>query len=463
MKKPLGEHFRKDRRIKKAKSLICEALNDYQKKIVNIQGSMASQRRVYKKEMDHIGQLRGRPLFFPYIGSGLGNGSLVELANGSIKYDFITGIGVHLMGHSHPDIIEANIDASIEDIVMQGNLQFNSISGQFMNLLTKEACSGGAHLKHCFLTTSGAMANENALKIIFQKKYPARRLLAFKGCFTGRTLGLAHITDRSDYRVGMPKTIQVDHIPFFDAQNPKESTKKTVTQLNQLLKKNKGQYAGMCFELIQGERGSFAGNKEFFVAIMRILKKQNIAILVDEIQTFGRTTRLFAFQHFGLDKYMDVVTVGKMSQACATLFSPEFNPQPGLLSQTFSASTSALYSGKVTIEKLLKGGYFGNNGKIAKLSKRFIGHLEKIAGEYPDLVKGPYGIGAMIGFTYSDGSKEKTVAFLKALYSAGVMGFVAGHRPMRIRFLMPVGAVTIKDIDHVCKIIKNTLKVCDWK
>ena len=81
-----------------------------------------------------------------------------------------------------------------------------------------------------------------------------------------------------------------------------------------------------------------------------------------------------------------------------------------------------------------------------------------MAKEYPDLVKGPYGLGAMIGFTYGDGSKEKAIAFLKALYDAGVIGFVAGQKPMRTRFLMPVGVVTFKDIDHVCQIIKNTLK-----
>ncbi len=51
------------------------------------------------------------------------NGSFVELADGSVKLDFIVGIGVHGMGHSHPANVAATVDAAIEDTVMQGNLQ----------------------------------------------------------------------------------------------------------------------------------------------------------------------------------------------------------------------------------------------------------------------------------------------------------------------------------------------------
>jgi len=456
--KPIGSQLKSDRRIKQAKRLIKDAVKDYQKKIGGVRSGLAQERRSYKKKMEKIGQLRGRALFFPYIGSGFGNGALVELADGSVKYDFITGIGVYAMGHNNVDLIEANIDAALENTVMQGHLQMNEISGELMDVLVKSACSSGARLQHCFLTSSGAMANENALKIIFQKKYPARRILAFKGCFSGRSLGLAHVTDRPDYRVGLPKTLHVDYIPFFDASDPKESTQKAVDRLEYLLKKNKGQYAAMCFELIQGERGSYIGDKAFFVKLIKILKKQKIAIMVDEIQTFGRTTRLFAFQYFGLDKYMDVVTVGKMSQVCATLFTREWNPRPGLLSQTFSSSSSALHAGRATIEKLLKGGYFGKQGKIAKLSKRFTDHLEKMAKDNPGVISGPFGCGAMIGFTYYDGTLEKTKELLFALYNVGVMAFTAGKKPLRIRFLMPIGAVTNRDIDQVCQIIRNTLE-----
>ena len=49
-------------------------------------------------ELDDIARIRGRPLVYPFVGSGIGNGALVELADGSVKWDFITGIGTNFFG-----------------------------------------------------------------------------------------------------------------------------------------------------------------------------------------------------------------------------------------------------------------------------------------------------------------------------------------------------------------------------
>ena len=109
--------------------------------------------------------------------------------------------------------------------------------------------------------------------------------------------------------------------------------------------------------------GYHVGDRDFFLAVCRELRKNDIAIIFDEVQTFGRTTRLFAFQHFGLEEFADIVTIGKLSQLCATLFTPEYKPQPGLVSQTFTTSTSALFTGRAIIRELVTGDYFGPSGK----------------------------------------------------------------------------------------------------
>ena len=64
------------------------------------------------------------------------------------------------------------------------------------------------------------MANENALKAAFQKRFPANRVLAFEHGFAGRTLALSQVTDKPAYRKGLPETLAVDHIPFFDPARP---------------------------------------------------------------------------------------------------------------------------------------------------------------------------------------------------------------------------------------------------
>src|SRR5690606_15283805 len=72
--------------------------------------------------MQEVGRVRGRPLFFKYVGTGLGHGPYVELIDGSVKLDLINGIGIHIMGHSHSKVIEASVHGALSDIVMQGNL-----------------------------------------------------------------------------------------------------------------------------------------------------------------------------------------------------------------------------------------------------------------------------------------------------------------------------------------------------
>ena len=62
------------------------------------------------------------------------------------------------------------------------------------------------------------MANENALKLLFHYQPRKTRILAFEGCFIGRTLALASITDKAKYRDGLPGTLSVDYLPFFDVQ-----------------------------------------------------------------------------------------------------------------------------------------------------------------------------------------------------------------------------------------------------
>jgi 4-aminobutyrate aminotransferase-like enzyme len=446
-----------DSRVSQAKDLILTALKDHQRTITGIRPPDPALKQPYQEWIKEFGEVRGGDLFYPYLGSGFGNGPLVELADGSVKYDFISGIGVHHWGHSHPDMVEASLNAALWDTVMQGNLQQNVESLEFSRLILAGANEKGAGLSHCFLSTSGAMANENALKVIFQTKTPADRLLAFEGCFAGRSLATAQVTDRPGYREGLPTLIPVDYVPFFDAAAPEESIRNAKRILVRHLDRYPGRHAGMIFELVLGEGGFIPGDREFFVSLMEILREKNVAVFVDEIQTFGRTTELFAFQHFGLDPLVEVVTIGKLSQVCATLFTDAYRPKPGLLSQTFTASSAALSAGKVIVSGLRRGGYFGPDGKNVRLHDYFVKRFEQVAHRQPRLIAGPYGVGAMVAFTPFNGNPVKTKRFIHALFDAGVIAFYCGIDLSRVRFLVPAGAVTLEHIDQVMEIVEETL------
>ncbi len=458
MAKTVAQGLFNDPRIDQAKKLIQEALKEHKSHITGVRPANPELKESYDALLKRVAEYRGGALFYNYLGSGIGNGPLVELADGSVKYDFITGIGVHYMGHSHEGVISATIDGAISNTVMNGHLQQNTDSARVMELFSKAATKNGAPVKNVFLTTSGAMANENAFKMILQKRSPASRFFAFEKCFAGRTLGMAWVTDKGAYRVGLPKTLDVDYIPFYDANDHKGSIDRAVYTMKKFIARYPGHHAGFCMELIQGENGSWVGNKEFFEALITVCKDSNISVMIDEVQTFARTKELFTFQYFRLDKLVDVVTVGKNSQVCATFFADDHKPKPGLISQTFTGASSQIAAAHYVVNEMLNGGYLGENGKIEKLHNCFKGNLEKLAKKQSGKINGPYGVGAMVGMTIFNGDEAKTKAFTIKLFENGVLSFMAGGGPTtRVRFLMPVMVTEEKHIDEVCEIIEKTL------
>jgi acetylornithine/N-succinyldiaminopimelate aminotransferase len=406
-----------------------------------------AKKAAYSATITQFETQRGGALWYPYIGSGRGNGALVELLDGSVKYDLISGIGVH-WGHSHPQILKATLAASLRDTVMHGNLQQDMLTVDLVNLLTQH--SG---FPHAFLSTSGAMANENALKLAFHHHPGRTRVIAFERCFMGRTIALASITDKAAYRDGLPTAMNVDYIPFYDDSQPDNAVKK----LKEYIHRYPGQHAALCLELIQGEGGYYPAPASFFKELIAIAKEADISVLADEVQTFGRTECLFASQTLGIIDDVDILTVGKLLQVCATLFRSTHKPKPGLISQTFTGSSTALAAGISILTQLTTEPYLGTTGKIITLSQTFRDRLDTLGKKYPGSIHGPFGYGSMIAFTPFSGSLDDAKNLCKRLFEHGIIGFIAGANPARIRFLLPMGGIQESDLDPIFKHIDMAL------
>jgi acetylornithine aminotransferase len=186
-----------------------------------------------------------------------------------------------------------------------------------------------------------------------------------------------------------------------------------------------------------------------------------VLVLVDEVQTFLRTSRPFAFQHMELDELVDVVWVGKASQACATLFRADVAPRPGLVTQTFTASTAALLAGTAIVRHFRQGDFFGPQGRICSLSDHFRTRLHAIRDRHPHLLDGPWGEGAMVAFTPYDGDPVHVKMFLDDLYERGVIALAAGAGPTRARFLLPVGGIEVSHLDRCAEMIEASLMAAD--
>jgi len=415
-------------------------------------------RQSYEKAVQEIGSLRGRELFYKYIGSGAGNGPFIELGDGSIKYDLITGIGVNFFGHGNLELFEAQIDGLWCDI-MQGNLGPNPEYVELIKALL--SCVGPkSKLKHAWLTTCGATANENALKIIRQKKFPATRIMAFKDCFAGRTTALQEITDNPKYREGQPVYGEVHYLPFFDPRSkvtPAEQAQAVIKQMNEELHRYPGKYACLEFEIVQGEGGFNAAPTEFILPIVQEAKKAGLLIWDDEIQTFGRSGEIFCYQRAGLEEYVDVVTVAKLLQNGAVLFTQELNPKPGLVSGTFAGASSGLRAGTKVIE-LLKSKFSGPNGRIRHLEKIALDEFKRIQSSANGKHLVDYTIyGGLIAFTLFDGTLDQTKKYLMKLWDLGAIAFFCGHGPYRVRMLPPMGALTDEQWRDVFSLIEKAM------
>ncbi len=436
------------------KSAIEKIHDDLTSPIQKVQPPDPTKKTEYESYIKQFESERGTDLFYPFIGSGLGNGAYVLLEDGSVKLDFIGGIGANYWGHNPKDYLTTAIEVLFTDTIMQGNLQPNRSSTDIIHKLLSLS-----RFDHAFITTSGTMAGENALKILFQKAFPKARVFAFEHAFAGRSLAMSQINDKAIYKKNLPNLLLVDYLPFYDEKiGVEKSLQNTLEKIDMFLNQYPESHAALLVELVQGEGGFHIGHPVYFQKLFQELKKRQIYIWVDEVQTFGRTESLFAADTFHVMEYIDVLTIGKASQLCATLFRNYLKPLPGLISQTFTASSSAIAAALWGIEKAIHEGHYGKNGKIQTLFTYFSSSLEKLKERTGNAISGPWGIGSMVSFTPFDGIEDETKRFAKELFQNGLIGFTCGSNPTKIRFLLPVGAITSSHIDEAISIIEKTVR-----
>jgi len=408
-----------------------------------------------RRAFDEAGKYRGRPLFYPYMGTGAGHGAYVELEDGSVKLDLINGIGVHIFGHSHPRIMAASVRGALSDVVMQGNLEPN---GEYAALGKRlvELASRKSRLKYCWLTTCGTMANENALKITRQKKAPARMALAMENAFAGRSTMMAEMTDNPAYRQGLPPYGEILRIPWYKANDPR-SSEAALRRMKEHVAAHEKNISCFVFEPMLGEGGYRSAPREYFLPMLEFCREKKIAVWVDEVQTFMRTGELFAFETLDIGEYVDVCTVAKTLQTGALLYTEEYNPQPGLVAGTFSGASAALAAGLESLKLITEDGYLGPNGKIMKIHHEFVGMLNRLnETTCKGLLQEAGGMGLMIAVTPLDGAKDTVQKLQYTLFKNGLIAFSCGRDPYRLRFLVP--AVTEpKDIELAGKIIEKSV------
>jgi ornithine--oxo-acid transaminase len=211
-------------------------------------------------------------------------------------------------------------------------------------------------------------------------------ILSAERSFHGRGFGSTSLmTDESSRRDCGPLLPGVDHVPFND-----------VPALRAKLQQYRGRVAGVFLEPIQAEAGVYVPDEDYLATVQKMLKSDNVLLVLDEIQTgFGRTGKDFAWQLYGLER-PDLMTIGKAMSAgflpisclCGSRRIMELF-EPHSEGSTFGGYPLAAYVGMLTIAELKRrkiteraaesGRYLG--GKLAEIARRHADKVKEVRGK----------------------------------------------------------------------------------
>jgi acetylornithine/LysW-gamma-L-lysine aminotransferase len=290
------------------------------------------------------------------------------------------------------------------------------------------------HANRVFLCNSGAEAIEGAIK--FSRYVTGRTgIVAMMRSFHGRTMGALSATWNPKYREPfMPLVPDFSFTPFDNLDKAREA----ITD----------QTAGVLVEIVQGEGGVHPGSREFLVGLQEICRARGAMLIVDEIQTgFGRTGKMFASEHYGLDA--DFVAVAKsmaggMPMGAVLIGERVKKLEPMIHGSTFGGNPLACAAGVAAI------GFIEQEdlaGRAAELGTYMMGRLQRI--ESP-LIREVRGLGLMIGVEL----KQKVTPYLHALMDRGVLALPAGLNVLR---LLPPLVIEKSDLDIVADAIESVL------
>lgn len=247
-----------------------------------------------------------------------GRGAWVEDVDGNSFLDFTSGIAVCATGHCHPEVVKA-IQLQAEKLLHMSGTDFYYTSqielAEKLSLL-----SPGNDGKRVYFGNSGAEAVEAALKLA--RWYTKRELnIAFFGAFHGRTMGALSLTaskaiQKKHYNPMVPG---ITHIPYaycyrcpYNLHYPGCDIACVRWVEDTLFRTNipPEEVAAIFVEPIQGEGGYIVPPPEFHLKLSKTAKKYGILYVADEVQSgMGRTGKMFAMEHFGVDA--DMMTLAK--------------------------------------------------------------------------------------------------------------------------------------------------------
>ena len=368
-----------------------------------------------------------------------GKGSFLYSTNGKKYLDFVQGIAVNCLGHSH-DYLNKAIQKQSNRLWHVSNVFTIPEQEKLARRLRQKTFAD-----YVFFQNSGAEATEAAIK--FARKYfyskglkKKNRILCVKNSFHGRTLATIFASGSKKMTEGFgPKVDGFDHFNFGDHK--------------QLEKSITGKTAAIMVETIMGEGGIKVIPGFCLKGLRKLCNKKKILLILDEVQCgIGRSGKFLAFEHSKIKP--DIVPIAKGIGGGFPIGAVLVNKKvasgmkPGTHGSTFGGNPLAMSAGNAVLDVMFKKGFLN---EVSRKGNYFQKELKKIQVKFPQIIKSVRGKGLLIGLELSINQND----FINKLIDNNLLTVKASENVVR---LLPPLNVKLAEINLALKILKN---VCE--
>jgi acetylornithine/N-succinyldiaminopimelate aminotransferase len=366
-----------------------------------------------------------------------GQGCRVWDDTGKEYLDFVAGLAVCNLGHAHPEVARAAA-AQLTQLVHVSNIYYTTPMVELAEALVRLSFAD-----RVFFANSGAEVNEGAIKLCRrysrEKFGPGRhRIISALNSFHGRTMGGLSATGQEKFHKGFePLLAGFSYVPFNDLEALAQAVDESV--------------CAVLLEPVQGEGGVCLPDPDYFKGVRRLCDEKNLLLVLDEVQSgLGRTGRLFAHEHYGIQP--DVMTLAKAlagglpmgallaTEAVAAAFIP------GTHASTFGAGPVIAAAAKTAVELLSDEKLLAEVRAKGEYTQKALSQLQ---AKFP-VIKEVRGLGLMWGLELAqEGAPVVTACLERGLLVNCTQGNV-------IRLLPPL-IVEKAEIDRGLDILEEAL------
>jgi 4-aminobutyrate aminotransferase len=379
---------------------------------------------------------------YPFV-IARGEGAVVEDVDGNRFLDCAAGIAVNSTGVSHPDVVAAIVAQAQQFLHMSGTDFYYEPQVRLAEELAAIVPIAGE--VRTFFANSGTETTEAAIKLA---RYHTKRqaVIAFMGAFHGRSLGALSLTaSKAIQRRGFaPFLPGVYHAPYPDTYRFDGSADACAEQALSFIRDqilvhlvSPDEVSAVVVEPIQGEGGYIVPPAAFLQGLRELTRQHGMVLVVDEVQSgMGRTGKMFACEHFGLEA--DVVNIAKgiasgmpLGVTCARADIMAW--PPGAHASTFGGNPVSCAAANATI-RLLKESLVAN---AASVGAYLLDGLRALQGKHA-LVGDVRGRGLMIGIELvrdrrtKERATDERNALVQAMFRRGVLVLGAGRNALRL-------------------------------